>query len=150
MSLKNIPKLFKTINGHGIEYLLTYKLSQDHLEQFFSKIRSRLGSNNNPNAYELIYAYKRLLMHNEVTASIHANCCDQFEKEPVTFENEEFQHTEVYSDHDYIVPIFTLDDPVIDIVSHISGFIVFKLKKVTNCEICLQFLQTDDHLSKLT
>lgn len=31
-----------------LEYILTYKLSQDHLEIFFGCIRARLGSNNNP------------------------------------------------------------------------------------------------------
>jgi len=30
-------------------YLLTYKLSQDHLELFFSAVRARGGYNNNPN-----------------------------------------------------------------------------------------------------
>lgn len=33
-----------------LRYLLTYKLSQDHLELFFSAIRSRGGWNNNPSA----------------------------------------------------------------------------------------------------
>jgi len=32
-----------------LKYILTYKMSQDHLELFFSCIRSRGGSNNNPN-----------------------------------------------------------------------------------------------------
>ncbi|KAF0719484.1 THAP domain-containing protein 9, partial [Aphis craccivora] len=32
-----------------LKYILTYKMSQDHLELFFGCIRSRGGSNNNPN-----------------------------------------------------------------------------------------------------
>lgn len=36
-----------------LQYLLTYKCSQDHLEIFFSCIRSRWGWNNNPNTQQL-------------------------------------------------------------------------------------------------
>ena len=47
-------------------YLLTYKLSQDHLELFFSAIRSRGGHNNNPNVRQFRGAYKRLLVRHQV------------------------------------------------------------------------------------
>ncbi|TGZ45601.1 THAP domain-containing protein 9 [Temnothorax longispinosus] len=41
-----------------LEYLLTYKLSQDHVELFFSAIRSRGGHNNNPTAKQFESAFK--------------------------------------------------------------------------------------------
>ncbi|KAK1899550.1 Centromere protein O [Dissostichus eleginoides] len=47
-------------------YLLTYKLSQDHLELFFSAIRARGGYNNNPNVRQFRGAYKRLLVRHQV------------------------------------------------------------------------------------
>ena len=40
------------------KYLLTYKLSQDHLELFFSAIRQRGGWNNNPSAMHLASVYR--------------------------------------------------------------------------------------------
>ena len=36
------------IQTNHLEYLLTFKFSQDHLEFFFSVIRASLGQNNNP------------------------------------------------------------------------------------------------------
>ena len=36
------------IQTHHMEYILTYKYSQDHLEHFFGQIRGSLGYNNNP------------------------------------------------------------------------------------------------------
>jgi hypothetical protein len=48
--------------GH-LQYLLTYKTSQDHLELFFKAVRSRNGSNDNPTTQQFSSAYKRLLMH---------------------------------------------------------------------------------------
>jgi hypothetical protein len=49
-----------------MKYLLTYKLSQDHLELFFCAIRSCLGSSNNPNCIQFESAMKRLMMRNEI------------------------------------------------------------------------------------
>ena len=47
-------------------YILTYKLSQDHLELFFSAIRARGGYNNNPNVRQFRGAFKRLLVRHQV------------------------------------------------------------------------------------
>ncbi|CAI6377671.1 unnamed protein product [Macrosiphum euphorbiae] len=60
-----------------LEYLLTYKLSQDHLEIFFSAVRPRSGFSNNPTAAQFEAAYKRLLIHTEImTCSESANYND--------------------------------------------------------------------------
>ena len=56
-----------------LKYLLTYKLSQDHLELFFGCIRCHLGCNNNPTCRQFVAVYKRLLVQNEIKAS-NANC----------------------------------------------------------------------------
>lgn len=51
-----------------MKYLLTYKLSQDHLELFFCAIRARSGWCPNPTAMQFRASYKRLLIHNEIKA----------------------------------------------------------------------------------
>ena len=58
--------------------LLTYKRSQDHLEMFFSCVRARGEFNNNPNALQLKYAFRKILLHNAITSSDKANL--MFEK----------------------------------------------------------------------
>lgn len=55
-----------------MNYLLSYKLSQDHLENFFSSVRDRGGHNDNPTAFQFMTAYKRLLVHHEVRVGIGA------------------------------------------------------------------------------
>jgi hypothetical protein len=72
--LKNMFKLFDALKPHGLAYLLTYKLSQDYLETFFSAIRSRGGFNNNPNALQFKSAYKRLLVRHEIKEVENGNC----------------------------------------------------------------------------
>lgn len=59
-----------------VKYLLAYKLSQDHIETLFSKIRSSGGFNNNPDVVQFTAALKRLLMKHEITSSSNANCLD--------------------------------------------------------------------------
>lgn len=67
----NLNDLLKTDEP---DFLLTYKLSQDHLEMFFSAICSRGGFNNNPTALEFESTYKCLLIHSEIIFSSGANC----------------------------------------------------------------------------
>ena len=56
--------------------VLTYKLSQDHLEMLFSKIRRFGGWSNNPTAQQFRHAIRKLLMRNEVRTSSCANISD--------------------------------------------------------------------------
>lgn len=44
-----------------LKYILTYKMPQDHLELFFGCIRSREGSNNNPNCIQFKKTPRQLL-----------------------------------------------------------------------------------------
>ena len=63
--------LFRSDNPY--KYLLTYKLSQDHLEMFFSCVRARGGFNNNPNALQLKYVFRKVLLHDAITSPDKAN-----------------------------------------------------------------------------
>ncbi|KYN10881.1 THAP domain-containing protein 9 [Trachymyrmex cornetzi] len=72
INLKNM--FYEYVETNYLQYILSYKLSQDHLEIFFSCIRSIGGYNNNPTYVQFSSAYKRLLHHNEVKSSAQANC----------------------------------------------------------------------------
>lgn len=59
--LKNLINYYKILSqNYNIEYVLSYKISQDHLETFFSSIRSRGGYNNNPSVKEFKVSYKKI------------------------------------------------------------------------------------------
>ena len=61
--------------------MLSYKLSQDHLEMFFSAVRSSGGYNNNPSAYNFVKIFKQLLIHANIKGSDKGNCISQDETE---------------------------------------------------------------------
>ncbi|CAB4044834.1 Hypothetical predicted protein [Paramuricea clavata] len=50
----------------ALKYLLTYKMSQDHLELFFSAVRACGGWNNNATTGQFVAAYKQLLMRHNI------------------------------------------------------------------------------------
>lgn len=61
-------------NNNISKFLLTYKISQDYLETFFSAIRSKGGINNNPNAKQFKAVYVQLIAHHEIMTAGNANC----------------------------------------------------------------------------
>lgn len=75
IDMSNLKSMYEhfVINGH-LKYILSYKLSQDHLEILFSCFRTMGGYNNNPNAIQFASSYKKLLHHNEVKSSAATNC----------------------------------------------------------------------------
>lgn len=75
IDLNNVILLTKDLlEEKQLSLLLTYKLSQDHLEMFFSCIRRCGGFNNNPSAKQFKSAYKKLLTHININVPLTANC----------------------------------------------------------------------------
>lgn len=75
LDLLSIVKLAEILFREGrMTFLLTYKLSQDHLETFFSCVRRCGGFNNNPTARQFKSAYKKLLIHANVYIPLTGNC----------------------------------------------------------------------------
>ena len=66
-----------------LKYVLTYRLSQDHLEVFFSCVRGRNGWNNNQNSLQFQHSLQKMLFSRGVKASLKANCV-QYEHEAQT------------------------------------------------------------------
>jgi len=139
-----------------LKYLLTYKLSQDHLELFFSALRGRLGSNNNPTCREFKSAFKRLLLHQEIKGS-RGNCILQDDTSLLTFTTKSQQKLNQQSlcdfdlqkkfglafeetDHDYVqISCFPLlSEYQTSVLEYISGFAVRMAAKLLHCEACLE------------
>lgn len=142
-----------------LKFLPLYKCSQDHLEMFFSAIRSRGGWNNNPTARQFVAAYKRLLIHSEIRESEKGNCMSLEEIPILTFSSsnvedhinctsEQWQlvsmeNSAATPDHDYFATGTYLSEVAIHIVVYIAGFVVRHLEKRLNCEPCLSVLRGD-------
>lgn len=63
--MKSSFDLFTLIHEYALTYLLVYKVSQDHLQLFFSSVRYRGGWNNKLTGRQFKGAYRRLLVRSE-------------------------------------------------------------------------------------
>lgn len=148
--LRNIFALYEEVK-EGQMYLLSFKVSQDPLETFFSAIRSRGGFNNNPNAKQFESAYKRLLIKHEIVSNNNSNCLtDGIDILHVTSQkrnfvdpimDEEYIDCEIF-DHDYLNSLWALSPYVENVIKYISGFIVKKiLGNKSFCPTCAGMLK---------
>ena len=130
LSSKSILSLAKRLlerDYNRFDYLLTYRFSQDQLEMFFSKIRSRLGWNNNPNALQFKWALRALLQKNEVTSSKTAN--------PVVDE-EKLNEDADNADNKLSLLLKSSNIWRDDVLEYIGGFIVKKISSCIKCAEC--------------
>ncbi|KYN10886.1 THAP domain-containing protein 9 [Trachymyrmex cornetzi] len=136
IGLRNMFPLYDELKNVGLTYLLTYKLSQDYLEAFFSAIRTRGGFNNNPNALNFQSAYKRLLIRHEIKEL--ENCLfDNIDilhissknlKCPIS-DSSNFNELKMDFAHDYVKTFWDLSPFVENVVLYIEGYVCNKVKK---------------------
>ena len=69
VTLTSIQRIGERLLRNGYKVLLTYRLSQDHLETLFSRIRRKGGWNNKPNTLQFKFAPRSLPMKNGVLSS---------------------------------------------------------------------------------
>lgn len=149
--LTNIFELYSYLQrSHGFKYLLTYKLLQDHLENFFSCIRMKGGFNNNPNAHQFNVAYRRLIIHHELSAS--GNCTSDdavpilkvsgntFKVSKTDFDALETSLKQRFNFANVRIP----SELVKDVVQYIGGCVILKLHKnpiIGECDTCKKLIE---------
>lgn len=171
--MESVRSIFYSIcenNPHPLSFFLTYKLSQDHLELFFSAIRSKGGYNNNPSAKQFAAAYKRLLIHHHIMTSDSANCLIIDTTNIINVSNStnvylnsiNISHNDensdslnlsktISEDHCYATGTYKqLSEYVKDVAGHIAGFIFKKLEQGLKCEACISFLSDCSFVSMLS
>ena len=142
VDLKSVENIFKCYvkTGH-LKYILTYKLSQDHLELFFNSIRSSLGANTNPTVLQFYSAYRKIMI-GATSNSFFGNCLMQDDTEvmilppkiPVTEileEDEEDDISDVIKDS-----LETKSEYRQNVLVYIAGYIQRRVSKTMQCTSC--------------
>lgn len=177
--MKNAVALAETLFAtEKMKFLMTYKLSQDHLETFFSAVRHCGEFNNNPSCKQFKAAYKKLLMYAEPKLSNSANItdidgtnilslpvahakrvsltgtCSALENGIDNLMNNN-THTEFAKpddddgDDDLIFNAWFCSEYAIDVICYIAGFVARKLIRVIKCNFCSLALVGKTSKSKL-
>lgn len=159
-SLKNLFEDYVLERKHDLSFICTYKLSQDHLEIFFSAIRSRCGSNNNPTCQKFESCFKKLLIHTEVKGSNIGNsialdgtsildCSSSITKNT---EGDDLEISEEYvtyrnelRDHDYLSTAnYHLSNYAVDVIGYMAGFVIRSIVKKISCRKCCLVLREEN------
>lgn len=161
--IDSVQRLYTSYVETGyLSYILAYKFSQDHLELFFGNIRSQGGFNNNPNSLQFKSAYKKLLMHLELSSKFtgnsvpienvpilncgatvsninHTSIGYRFDIENEYFPVEDSSYETLYQNNCDILSE-SLNDSISafigQIIGYIAGFVVRHLLKKIKCDIC--------------
>lgn len=162
ISLKSVGNLFvELVKNNTLKFLLTYKLSQDHIELLFSVFRARGGYNNNPTAKQFEGSFKRILLHTELVSPETANCLAlddtsilnvSSKLKPVNPLDSLVEDDEISIDPNEITDAFYSISNTLylsDVIEYISGFIAKKLTLKINCDICCLSLRADHSASRL-
>lgn len=138
-----------------LSFILTHKMSQDHLEMFFGAVRSGLGSNNNPTCKQFIQRAKKLLVHSEIVTlskngltycpQLMPDCDILFaKKEQVVPDSAE--NFDPHSDDFFLKQVvFTpsdLSEYKQSVIAYISGYVVKMIEKKIHCQECLLALES--------
>lgn len=169
-SLQNVIEIYTSYYEKFDGYLLTYKLSQDHLESFFSAVRSKGGHSNNPTCYQFINRFKRLLVHANVQGSDNSNCLSLDDTEVIQIPTE-FWEQYATCEEKIIYIIENVEEDQLqylendqkyygdglnkmyidDVVEYIAGFVVRSLlRRMRRCSVCFVFLTDEKCLENNT
>lgn len=154
MALKSIKDLAMSLLSRNIDpfkFILTYKMSQDHLELLFACIRGKNGFNNNPDVVQLKSALRKILLRNSIVGSKYSNCLT-FEQEsagsifslkwtrrrtPMTNYNAlSDADTKYIADLTRSLQMVSLSAYKEVILGYIAGYIVRRLSEKINCNVC--------------
>lgn len=131
-----------------LQYVLTYKMSQDHVELFFSSIRARGGHNNNPNCLQFKNTVRQMLFTKDI-AVVNGNCVAfdttgdvlEFRSEKRTLkdveESADCKKINTFLTHMDNINLCTY---VEEILHYIGGYIVRSILKKITCEFCIDLL----------
>nr|CAH7767096.1 unnamed protein product [Callosobruchus chinensis] len=144
-----------------LKYLLTYKLSQDHIELFFGAIRS-------PKQFQA--AFRKLIIHSQIRAGDTGNItnldatsilfcsscnitrdedCHDLRNTPESLEYETKIREEMMNSQYLTARSWDLTDYSKDVVGYIAGFVVRQVRKVVTYSKCISLIESDESLSIL-
>ena len=167
-SLNAMLLMSEELIHHGpFQFLLTGRINQDCLENFFAQVRARGGHRINPTSKEFMFAY-RAIMANMLMCSVPtANCTADGDfplsslKDFASASTSSTSTKRPLEDADTpssqpppkkrrgmaTISDFTLTSPVVNVVAYIGGYVITKVKALHHCQSCLKVVTDSTHNS---
>lgn len=144
---------------NSLKYMPLHRISQDHIELFFSIVRSHGGYSNNPSSSQFEAIYKKILVNTELTQTGSGTNCIPLEKITIlncTSALDRINSSTVrqYDASDDEVNFTNFTDNLIEeiealtflspfaekIIQYIAGYVVFSTSKKIKCQTCIKGL----------
>jgi hypothetical protein len=141
------------LQSQSFDYVLTGRVTQDCLENFFAQVRSRGGNRSNPSAAEFSYAYKALAANLLLTPVKSGNC--EVNSDDLLLDlaglgkgvktTKKTLPVPVRGDSVSVIEVETIDDfvvskPVTNVITYIAGYVLQKLDIRSRCAECFALL----------
>lgn len=163
ITIKSILGLWEVISKEGFKFLLTRRINQDALENFFGTVRRQSGCCVNPTPIQFMRAFKKLFTLRFLNSG-GENCGDDYGKilsQLEDFQNIDFFETEVetHSENKNIILNIPLSETDCDYryhdveknsIRYICGYLIKKCLTVHSCEVCKQFANAHQELDETT
>lgn len=154
------------VHNGAFKFLLTGRINQDCLENFFSQVRGKGGHRFNPSAVEFAFAYRSLSATMLLCPVPRANCKSDDDQLLVSLstmsgkaqkesrkrkrvenenENEDENPVKVCKVIVQNIEDFEVSSTVANVVSYVAGYILKKLQISSKCSSCFQSLCTKDY-----
>jgi DNA transposase THAP9 len=152
----------------NLTYLPMHKISQDHIEIFFSVIRSHGGYSDNPTARQFEATYKKLLIHGELQSFAKGTNCTPLEKMVILNCSSSIKKINQTARNDDDISIANLEKIDLEEISqdienemflspfgekvleYVAGFVVFSITKKVKCINCIKGLLGPHNKQSLT
>lgn len=158
ISIKSLIHLWPNLEQKGFKFILTRRLNQDCVENYFGYIRKQHGNTVNPTPIQFSRGFKKSF----ITAYIHTadmNCIEDFDT--VVTEISDFSssnsspfliQSDIISSENKIsmkldnCDYYHLSLPEQNAFKYVCGYLISKCLKIHLCDTCTQFSQQNEKL----
>lgn len=156
ISINSLLKLWVLLKTHNFTFLLTRRLNQDCLENFFGCIRQQSGNAINPTPTQFIKAFEKLF-YLKLLQSKNTNCQEDLtsmlvcfsdfqENKPLTASLAVAQTTQSF--HVEECDYYRSPLPEQNAFKYICGYLIDKCLRKHSCQICEQFATANKKLDE--
>lgn len=151
--------LYDDLKNSGFEYMMTSRLNQDCLENYFSQIRSLGGHNCNPTAYEFHSSFKIACVNILTDIRKNKNCQDDDDSFLIELIKAPSEEKMILTDEEFDEVLVNLESKIDstednfdfveeNVIAYLAGYVAKRILEEIKCRSCSSLLT--DQEKKLT
>ena len=152
LTIKAMMALFTELKSYGFQYMMTKRLNQDCLENYFSQIRSLGGHNTNPTSYSFHSSFKIACVNSLTNVKRNKNCLDDDDNFLVELIKAPYDEEHVITDQELNEIVMDLEEQthgqeeaefdIIEenVIAYLAGYVAKQILEEINCYNCRALL----------